>query len=243
MDLFGRSVRKQVDSLVDGLLSQLGGILLFLGVIWLFFLTDYIPFLDWHQWFAIRPRQVVGLHGILTMPFAHGSLAHILSNMIPLVVALLTLATLRPKSWPYVVGLLIVVSGALTWALGENNPIIGSSGLVLALVMFLISPGVFLIGWWGWNRARKQSKPYPFQVHVLPLAVSGLVGFFCLDNLFFNLVPISVQMDGGNISWRAHWCGALAGCLVAFLFARSGQADSIPDTVNQVFESQPKQTT
>ncbi len=236
MEFPGLPFRKQADSFVDGLLSQLGGITLFIGIIWIIFLTDYIPFLQWHQWLALRPRQLIGLHGILTMPFVHGSIPHIVSNTIPMIITLLTLAALRPKTWPWVVLAVILVSGALTWLFGENHPIVGASALVLGLVTFLVAPGGFLLSWWGYQRLMGHSRPYPLKIHIVPLIVSGLVGFFCLDNLFFNLVPVMAPMGGANVSWRAHWCGALAGFIVAFLFARTGQTDAVPRDVREVFE-------
>lgn len=237
MELPGVSLKKQADSFVDGVKGQLGGIVIFIVVIWVIFLSDYIPYVQWHQWLALRPRQLTGLHGILTMPFVHGGFAHILSNTIPLVITLITLSALRPKTWPYVVATLILVSGTLTWAFGENNPIVGASGLVLGLVTFLIAPGLAVVGWWVYNKVRKQSKPFPWKIRVVPLVVSAVVGFFCLDNLFFNLIPVFAPMGGANVSWRAHWCGAIAGFVVGLMFAKSGKADALPHEVSDVLDS------
>ena len=169
------------------------------------------------------------------MPFVHQNLAHIASNTIPLIVMLVTLVALRPKQWPYVVGLITLVSGGLTWIIASSDKqIVGASGLVLGLVTFLIAPGGFLLAWWLYNRFAKQSKPYPLQVQVVPLVVSAVVGFFCLDNLFFNLVPVFAPMGGQGISYTAHWCGAAAGLIVAFVFARMGERESIVPPQNQV---------
>ena len=206
--LSGLSPKKHVDSFVERVLGQLAGIVFFIAVIWGVFLTDYIPFIEWHRWLALRPRQLIGLHGILTMPFVHGGIAHILSNTIPLIITLLTLATMRPKTWPWVVGTLIVVSGAMTWLLGENTLIVGASGLVLALVTFLVAPGGFLLAWWGFHRLRGESKPYPLKILPIPLVVSAVVGFFCLDNLFFNLVPVFAPMGWSQrlMASSLVWC-------------------------------------
>ena len=120
-------------------------------------------------------------------------------------------------------GLVTIVSGGLTWIIASaDKQILGASGLVLGLVTFLVAPGLFLIVWWLANRIRKESKPYPFKIRLIPLAVSAAVGFFCLDNIFFNLVPVFAPMGGQHISYAAHWCGAVAGLIVAFLFARNG---------------------
>lgn len=237
MELPGLSIKKQVDEFVDGVKDQLGGIFFFIAIIWAFFITDYVPYVNWYKWFALRPRHLTGLHGVLTMPFAHGGFGHIVSNTIPLIITLITLAALRPKTWPWVVGLLIVTSGALTWLIGGyNQSIIGASGLVLGLVTFLISPGLFLLAWWGIGRFRGSAKAYPYKIRMVPLVVSGIVGFFCLDNIFFNLFPVAPSMSGSNVSIIAHWCGAIAGCLVAFIFIRDGQGDVLPENVKSTID-------
>ena len=223
MELPALSLKKHTDSIVDAAKNQFGGIVLMIAVIWGFFLASYL-LVDLKRWLALYPRQLTGVLGIVTMPLVHQGLSHIVSNTIPLIVMLITLAALRPKQWMYVVGLVTVVSGGLTWVVASSdNHIMGASGLVLGLVTFLIAPGAFLSGWWLWNRFRKQAKPYPFQVRFIPLAVSAVVGFFCLDNIFFNLVPVFAPLGGQHISYAAHWCGAASGLIVAFLFARNGE--------------------
>lgn len=225
------SLVKQADSFFEEAKSQLGGIVLLVAVIWFFFLASFIPYVHLDRWLALYPRQLTGVLGIATMPLVHGDLRHILSNTIPLIVMLITLASLRPKQWPRVVGLVTIISGALTWVLASSSSkILGASGLVLGLVTFLIAPGVFLLAWWAYNRILKQSKPYPFQVRAIPLVVSVIVGFFCLDNIFFNLVPSFAPMGGTTVSYTAHWCGAASGLIVAFLYARSGE--TIPNPPN-----------
>lgn len=218
------SLKRHTDSFVDAAKSQFGGILLFVSVIWIVFLADYLPYVHLQRWLALYPRDVSGLLGVATMPFVHGSLKHIVSNTIPLIIMLISLAAMRPKQWPVVVALITVVSGALTWLVASStNQIVGASGLVLGLVTFLIAPGGFLVGWWAMNRFTKRDKPYPFKVRLVPIIASAVVGFFCLDNLFFNLIPVFAPMGGQGISFTAHWCGAAAGLIVAFLFARNGE--------------------
>ena len=219
------SLKKQADSIVDAAKSQFGGILLFIAIIWAVFLAEYIPYLNLERWLALYPRQLTGLLGVATMPFVHGGLKHIVSNTIPLVIMLITLAALRPKQWPMVVALITMVSGILTWVIASGDTrVVGASALVLGLVTFLVAPGGFLLGWWGYNRVAKKNDPYPLKVRIIPIVVSALVGFFCLDNLFFNLIPVFAPLGGQGISFRAHWCGAAAGLIVAFFYATSGEA-------------------
>lgn len=226
------SLKKQAGSVLDAAKSQFGGILVLIAVLWGVFLASYIPYLDVNRWFALYPRQMTGALGIATMPLVHGSLVHIVSNTIPLVVMLLTLVTLQPKRWVHVVALITLISGGLTWLLASSNQqIVGASALVLGLVTFLIAPGFFVVAWWLWNRFRATSQPYPFSIRLVPLVVSAVIGFFCLDNIFFNLVPVFPSMGGQSVSYTAHWCGAAAGFIVAFLFAREETAVSTPSPV------------
>lgn len=219
------SLKKYADSIFDAAKSQFGGILLLIGGIWAVYLLDFVPFINLGDWLALYPRRITGLIGIATMPLVHGGLTHLVSNTIPLIVTLITLATLRPKQWVTIVGLITVLSGVLTWvAASSQTQIVGASGLILGLVTFLIAPGGFVLAWWVRNRFSKQERPYPFQVALLPIVVSAVVGFFCLDNLLFNLVPIFAPMGGNGISYTAHWCGAIAGVIVAFFWARNGES-------------------
>jgi len=222
MEMLWMTAKKQVDSFVDGVKEQLGGVVLVVASIWAVYALDtLVYFVDFSQWFAIKPLKLSGIHGILTMPFVHVNLGHIVYNTLTLVVALLALAAIRPMTWFQVLVSIGVASGVLTWIFGGSAPIVGASGVVMGLVSFLVAPGAFLLAWWGYNRITKQSKPFPLQVQPIPLVVSALVGFFYLDNLFFNLVPIPGFTTGNHRSWSAHWCGAVAGLLVAFVFSRN----------------------
>ena len=229
------ALKKHADTIVDAAKSQFGGILVFVAVIWGVYAADCLPYVEFHRWFALYPKRLSGVMGIVTMPLVHGSFRHIVSNTIPLIIMLITLAALQPKSWKKVVGLVTVVAGSLTWLLGPSTnqngdvmAIVGASGLVLGLVTFLIAPGVFLIAWWGINRVAKTKQPYPLRIRPVPIVVSAVVGFFCLDNLFLDLVPVFAPLGGAGISYTAHWCGAAAGLFVAYFLAETVSTTETP---------------
>ena len=48
--------------------------------------------------FGVRPRQVIGLLGILTAPLVHGDFGHLLANSLPLVILGTTMLYLYPRS-------------------------------------------------------------------------------------------------------------------------------------------------
>jgi len=211
-------LKQQADSLVDSAKNQFGGILAVVAAIWAVYAVDLvIPFVSFNDYLALTPRTATGAIGIVTMPLLHSGFYHILSNTIPLIIMLLTLAVLRPKNWMLIVGLITIVSGALTWMLASTS-VVGASALVLGLMTFLLAPGGFYLGWLGMNRVRKESKPYPFKVRLMPMVVSGAVGFFFFSSLVAGLIP-----GRPGVSWAAHVSGALAGLIIAFIFARSGE--------------------
>ena len=61
--------------------QEIHGVVLFVGAIWAVFLVSLVfPRLDY---FGVIPRELVGLPGIVAMPFHHANLDHLLSNTIP----------------------------------------------------------------------------------------------------------------------------------------------------------------
>ena len=57
--------------------QELKGILVFLGVIWAAFVLDH--FVEISQ-YGLRPRTIPGLVGIVTMPFLHKDIGHLISK-------------------------------------------------------------------------------------------------------------------------------------------------------------------
>ncbi len=147
--------------------------------------------------FGLVPRTLSGLIGIPTMPFLHGSLGHLLSNTIPLVVLLALLAGSRADSF-LVVTAIVLYGGGLLWLLGRHSTHIGASSLVYGLVAFLILAGFF-------------------ERRIIAILVSVLVGFVYGTTLISGVLP---SLDS-QVSWDGHLLGAVAGGLVAYFLARS----------------------
>ena len=81
--------------------QEIHGVVLFVGAIWaVYFVSLVFPRLDYY---GVVPRRLVGLAGILAMPFLHANLDHLLSNTVPLFVLLILLAGSRAASWEVVV--------------------------------------------------------------------------------------------------------------------------------------------
>ncbi len=147
--------------------------------------------------YGLIPRTLHGLSGILTMPFLHGSLSHLIGNTVPLVVLLVLLSASRAR--PFAIALSIVlVSGALLWCFGRPALHIGASVLIFGLMSFLLLSG-FL------------------EQRLLPLLVSLFVGLTYGIPLFLGILP-----GDPGISWDGHLFGAVAGVLVAYTIRGAG---------------------
>jgi len=170
------------------------GIALLVGVIWLVFLLDqFLPFLPFER-LGLIPRAARGLDGIITMPFIHKDLGHIISNSLPLIVTLMLLAGSRANSLMIVLGITLL-GGLLLWVFGREARHIGASGLVFGLIAFHLCAGIF--------ERRLQS-----------IAIAAFVGLLYATTLLQGIVPFQQ-----GVSWEGHLLGAVAGGLVAFFVA------------------------
>jgi membrane associated rhomboid family serine protease len=175
--------------------DELRGIVCFIGGIWaIFALSRAFPSLN--TW-GVTPRTMHGLAGIVTMPFLHKDLHHIISNTVPLFILLALLAGSRARSWEVVIEV-VILNGALLWLFGRHATHFGSSGLIFGLIVFLLVSGF------------REGRP-------LPLVIAVVVGFLYGGTLIWGVVP---QVDS-NVSWDGHLCGAVAGGLVAVALTRS----------------------
>ena len=94
--------------------------------------------------FGIVPRTWDGLIGVLTAPLLHLNWAHLLSNLLPLLIFgfLIMLGTAR--QFVAVTALVWLVSGLGVWLFGPgDSATIGASGLVFGWLAYLVVRGVF----------------------------------------------------------------------------------------------------
>jgi membrane associated rhomboid family serine protease len=151
--------------------------------------------------FGVKPREVDGLWGLVTMPFLHASYAHVLSNTIPLVLIGWVLMLSGIRTWATVTAIVVVGGGALTWLVGPGHTVIvGASGMVF--------------GWLGYLLARAY---FSRKLKWIIVAVLVLVFF---GTLLFGLFPTL----NTTVSWQAHVCGFAAGIGAgALLHPRGGE--------------------
>lgn len=139
---------------------------------------------------GLVPRTPWGLVGILTMPFLHANVGHLLANLGALPFLLAFLFAFHPQRMANVVVRVVLVGGALLWLFGQPANHVGASGLIYGLAAFVIVSGVV-------------------QKRFLP--VVGAIGVAILygSSLFWGLVP-----SDPRVSWDGHLAGGVAGVLV-----------------------------
>ncbi|RZZ84000.1 rhomboid family intramembrane serine protease [Pseudoxanthomonas winnipegensis] len=151
---------------------------------------------DWRA-LAIAPHTVQGLVGILTAPLLHGSVEHIASNAIALLMLGTLAGSVYPKAtlraWP----LLWLGSGLGAWWLGDaGTRHLGASGLGHGLMFLVIGLGLL-------RRDRAA-------------IAAGLIAF-----LFYGGMLLTVLPREPGVSWQAHLGGAVAGLLAAWWLRRA----------------------
>lgn len=190
-------------SAIHSIKEELFGVLFFVGLIWVVFWGDFVlPIVNLNETFAIFPRRLSGLPGILTMTFLHGNIRHLMSNTLPLIVLLTLLAGSRARSW-LIVLCIMFTGGSLLWVFGRGRPHVGASMLVFGLVTFLISSAFI-------------------ERRVIPMIVAVIVGLLYGTNLIFGILPTSQY-----VSWDGHLSGAFAGVVVAFWFTQNWLAHEV----------------
>lgn len=143
---------------------------------------------------GVQPRTLTGLKGILFSPFLHGSMKHIISNSLPLLVLTVALFYFyRGLAFPVLIfGWLL--TGLLTWLIGRGGSVhIGASGIVYLLVSFLFFKGI-------WSKNAR-------------LISVALIVVFLYGSLIWGIFP-----NEPNISWEGHLSGFLSGIALAFYY-------------------------
>ncbi len=159
-------------------------------LMWLSFLIDYIFPGEFAQ-FGILPRDLDGLWGILFAPFIHGDLSHITSNTGAIFVLTIVLFWMyREVAWKIWI-LSALLDGLLVWLFARTSYHIGMSGVIFALLGFLLSIGIFR--------------------HSFKSIIISLVIFFIYGGVVWGVLPSNPQ-----VSWEAHLFGFIVGIWLAY---------------------------
>lgn len=171
--------------------------LLFVLLIWIVFWFEIRFGFDF-GYLGVQPRSLIGLRGIVFSPFIHGSMKHLYSNTIPLLVLTMALFYFyRAISWR-VLFFGMLMTGFLTWCIGEPySTHIGASGVIYCLVGFLFFKGIW-------------SKNYR-------LIALSLIVVFIYGSLVWGTLPV---LGKEGISWEGHLSGLISGIFLALWFKK-----------------------
>ena len=145
--------------------------------------------------FGVRPRQLIGLSGILLAPLLHAGFAHLIANSLPLLVLVTAMLHLYPNSALRVLLAVYLGPGIAVWLFARGGVHVGASGLVYGLVSYIFVAGVI-------RRDRRA------------IAASLLVCFM-YGGLAWGVLPTKP-----GVSWETHLVAALIGVLLAITLRR-----------------------
>jgi membrane associated rhomboid family serine protease len=148
--------------------------------------------------FGLRPRSVDGLLDILTFPLLHASLAHLVSNTLPLITFGFLVFLSGKRVFLTALAASWLGSGVVVWLIGGFHVTVGASGLVFGLFAFLLVRGFVNHNWWQ--------------------IVLSVVLFMVYGGILFGMLPTVASY----VSWQAHLGGAIGGVVAALLLNTRG---------------------
>jgi membrane associated rhomboid family serine protease len=140
--------------------------------------------------FGIRPREWIGLPGILFAPLLHADIGHLVANSVPVLVLGTALLHIYPQSAFRVLPAVWLGPGVAVWLFARGGVHVGASGLVYGLVAFIFVAGLI-------HRDRRA------------VAASLLVTFM-YGTLAWGVLPINPLL-----SWETHLSAAVIGVIMA----------------------------
>ena len=140
--------------------------------------------------FGVRPRQWIGLPGILTAPLLHAGFVHLIANTLPLLVLGTTMLHLYPTAAFRVLSAVYLGPGIVVWLFARDGNHVGASGLVYGLVAYIFVAGLI-------RRDRRA------------IAASLLVAFM-YGAAVWGVLPFQE-----GVSWETHLAAALIGASMA----------------------------
>lgn len=152
--------------------------------------------------YGVFPRTKEGALGILTYPFIHGDLNHIINNSIPLLVLGWSIFYFYREVAFKVFFWIWIMSGVWLWLAARDAWHIGASGVIYGLVTFVFISGIL----------RKNVR-----LMALSLFIAFLYG-----SMVWGVLPIDYK-----VSWEGHLWGSVAGLVMAWYYRKEGTQRTI----------------
>lgn len=169
-----------------------------IATLWIIKIYEWFFNLDLHA-FALKPRTLSGLLGVITEPLLHGDWGHLFSNSVPLFLLLMATLYFYRGIGLRVLGYIWLFTGIGVWLFARDNYHIGASGIVYGLATFLAISGIL----------RHDSR----------LMSISLLIIFLYGGMIWGVLPLF-----HHVSWESHLMGSLAGVFCAYRYRRQGPA-------------------
>ncbi len=176
-------------------------VLFMVAALWVVYAVNWILRLRLER-FGILPRTTRGFIGIISSPFLHANLFHLIGNTIPLLVLSLLLVVFYDKIAPAVIGIVIIVGGGLVWVLGRSAVHIGASGVIYGIAAFLIVYGFI-------------------KKNIVSIILAVIVAFLYGGSMLSGLLPVR-----SFVSWESHLFSAAAGVFAAYSLRKQRIAET-----------------
>lgn len=185
----------------------------FLAILWLVELVNTITSRDLTQYGGIVARDFGSLVNILTSPFVHGNIDHLMGNALPLFSLGLIAAIPSPKRFLWMTLVVIVVGGLGIWLTSPAGSVtIGASGVVFGYFSYLLLRGLV------------DRRPADVLVSI---GIAIAYGSFMWS---------AVGIGATGVSWQGHVSGLIGG-VVAALVVRTPKKK--PDTATELLPGLP----
>lgn len=177
-------------------LKELKVLIISVILFWAIEILDLFVFQGSLDNYGIKPRQPIGLTGILLAPFLHGGFGHLIANTIPFI-TLGWLTMIQETSDFYIVSLISAIVGGIgVWIFGTPDSVhIGASILIYGYLGFLLLRGYF-------------------QKNIPSIALSVFVAIV-YGSLLWGVFPSRI-----GISWQGHLFGFIGGAITAKMIAQ-----------------------
>jgi membrane associated rhomboid family serine protease len=166
----------------------------FLAILWLVEVINAATGRDLTQAGGIVARDFGSLVNILTSPFVHGNIDHLMANALPLFSLGLIAAIPSPKRFLLMTLVVIVVGGLGIWLTSPSNTVtIGASGVVFGYFSYLLLRGL---------------------VDRRPADVLVSIG---IAIAYGSYMWSAVGIGATGVSWQGHVSGLVGGVVAALI--------------------------
>jgi len=173
-------------------------LIIFIVVMWFVFLLNSTGLINSY---GVIPREMKGLIGILTCPFFHVNITHILFNTLGMIPFMIIFSLLEGKDMWGKILFIVIIGGIFTWLMGRSANHVGASGLIFGLYGYLATAGFF-------NKK------------ILHLVVS----IFVVSSYGYMIWGVLPLYPG--VSWEGHLFGLIAGIILSFIESKLLQREA-----------------